>query len=123
MPRSLAWVRLVAAFLLVAFPLLVPSGRVSADLLLNEVLYDPDGPDEGFEFVELWNPDSTDVPLEGISIEAGDGARPGSWSLIYTGAAGDSARPRRAFLVPGSALRAAIQNGPDALRLTRAGMV
>ena len=123
MPRSLAWVRLVAAFLLVAFPLLVPSGRARADLLLNEVLYDPDGPDEGFEFVELWNPDSTDVPLEGISIEAGDGARPGSWSLIYTGAAGDSARPRRAFLVPGSALRAAIQNGPDALRLTRAGVV
>ncbi len=123
MPRSLAWVRLAAAFLLVLVPLLAPSGRACADLVLNEVLYDPEGPDEGSEFVELWNPDSTALPLEGISIEAGDGGKPGSWSLIYAGAAGDSVPPRRAFLVPGSALRGAIQNGPDALRLVRAGVV
>jgi len=122
-PRSLAWVRLAAAFLLIVFPLLVPSGRARADLLLNEVLYDPEGPDEGFEFVELWNPDLTVVSLEGISIEAGDGARPGSWSLVYAGSAGDSAQPQHAFLVPGPSLRAAIQNGPDALRLTRRGAV
>jgi hypothetical protein len=94
-----------------------------ADLLLNEVLYDPDGPDDGFEFVELWNPDSTAVSLEGIAVEAGDGARPGSWTPVYIGAFGDSAPPAGAFLIPGSALRASIQNGPDALRLTRAGLV
>ena len=135
MPRSHAVARRVLAFLLLAaLTLLVEAaalallagavpGRARADLLLNEVLYDPDGSDEGHEFVELWNPDSAAAPLEGISIESGDGARPGVWSSIYAGAAGDSVLPRRAFLIPGSALLGAIQNGPDALRLTRAGVV
>ena len=116
MPRSLAVLVLAAAFALAS-----PAAR--ADLLLNEVLYDPDGPDEGQEFVELWNPDSAAVSLEGIVVEAGDGARPGSWTPLYAGAPGDSAGPHAAFLIPAAALRAAIQNGPDALRLTRAGAV
>ncbi len=123
MPRSLAFVRSSTAVLLSALSLLVPSARGSADLVLNEVLYDPDGPDEGHEFVELWNPESTAVSLGGISIEAGDDADPGAWSSIFAGAAEDSVRPRSAFLVAGPELRATIQNGPDALRLTRAGVV
>ncbi len=94
-----------------------------ADLVLNEVLYDPEGSDEGFEFVELWNPDSIALPLAGILLESGDGARPGAWTPLYSGAAGDSVPPRSAFLIRGAALLGAIQNGPDALRLSRSGAV
>jgi len=122
MPRSFAVLCLAAAFLAPASTILPPA-RASADLLLNEVLYDPEGPDEGFEFVELWNPDSAAVSLEGIVVEAGDGARPGSWALLYSGTSGDTVRPGSAYLIPASALRAPIQNGPDALRLTRGGAV
>src|SRR6185503_16128437 len=99
------------------------SSPASADLVLNEVLYDPEGSDEGLEFVELWNPDSIVVPLAGVLVESGDGARPGAWTPLYSGAAGDSVPPRSAFLIQGAALLAAIQNGPDALRLSRSGAV
>jgi len=92
-----------------------------ADLLLNEVLYDPEGPDEGLEFVELWNPDSIPLPLDGVLIEAGDGARPDSWVALYSGAAGDTVPPGSPFLVAGSVLVEALQNGPDAVRLSRGG--
>ncbi len=122
MSRLFAVLCLTAA-LVAPVSTILPPARASADLLLNEVLYDPDGPDDGFEFVELWNPDSAAVSLEGIAVEAGDGARPGSWTPVYVGAFGDSAPPAGAFLIPGSVLRAPIQNGPDALRLTRAGAV
>jgi hypothetical protein len=102
--------------------LLLPS-YANADLVLNEVLYDPAGPDEGLEFVELWNPDTVSVSLAGVLLEAGDGARPDVWTVVYSGAAGDSVGPRRAFLIPGSALTGTLQNGPDAIRLSRGGSV
>ena len=57
MPRPLASALLIAVSLLA--PLLPP--RAGAELLLNEILYDPAGPDEGMEFVELWNPDTAAV--------------------------------------------------------------
>src|SRR5437773_479603 len=97
--------------------------RAGGDLLLNEVLYDPLGPDEQHEFVELWNPDSTVVPLEGVALEAGDGARPDSWTIVWRGGAGSVAAPGVAFLVAGDALLGALQNGPDAVRLVRNGAV
>lgn len=101
--------------------LLTHSAR--ADLLLNEVLYDPAGADEGYEFVELWNPDSTALPLDGLTIEAGDGARSGNWDVIWRGAAGAAASPRSPLLIAGDALLGALQNGPDAVRLSRNGVV
>ncbi|HYR52961.1 MAG TPA: hypothetical protein VET83_10135 [Candidatus Dormibacteraeota bacterium] len=114
-----------ASALLTAVSLLVfPSTpQANAELVLNEVLYDPAGPDEGLEFVELWNPDTVAVSLAGILLEAGDGARPGVWTAVYAGAAADSVGPRRAFLIPGSALTATLQNGPDAIRMSRGGSV
>jgi len=102
--------------------LLLPS-YANADLVLNEVLFDPAGPDEGLEFVELWNPDTVSVSLMGVLLEAGDGARPGVWTAVYSGAAGDSVGPRRAFLIAGTALTGTLQNGPDAIRLSRGGSV
>ncbi len=128
------------SFVSVAVPVAVPAAVVAAalacgalapcalpaaagaDLLLNEVLYDPDGPDEGAEFVELWNPDDVARPLAGIAVEAGDGARPDAWVVIHRGAAADSVPPHAAYLVAGSALTGALQNGPDAVRLTRDGV-
>ncbi len=92
-----------------------------ADLLLNEVLYDPDGADEGREFVELWNPDPAPRPLAGVRIEAGDGARPDAWTVVWAGGAAESVRAGAPFLVSGASLAGALQNGPDAVRLTRDG--
>jgi len=93
-----------------------------ADLVLNEVLYDPAGADEGMEFVELWNGDDVPRPLAGIAIEAGDGAHPEAWVVIHRGAASDSVPPHAVHLVSGPALSGSIQNGPDAVRLTRDGV-
>ncbi|HEY2924095.1 MAG TPA: hypothetical protein VGJ98_03945 [Candidatus Eisenbacteria bacterium] len=109
--------------LAILLAVLLPSGRAGADLLLNEVFYDPENADEGFEFVELWNPDSVAVSLAGILLESGDGARPGTWTPIYAGAERDSVPSHGAFLIQGAALLDAIQNGPDAVRLSRAGVV
>ncbi len=92
-----------------------------AGLVLNEILYDPAGADEGQEFVEIWNPDSVALPLAGVEVEAGDGARPDAWVVVWRGEAGDSAPARGAYLIRGVNLLGAIQNGPDAVRLTRAG--
>jgi len=112
------------AFCLAALVLLAAHvSRSDAEILLNEVLYDPEGIDEGSEFVELWNPDTVALSLVGIAVESGDGSRPGVWTPVYVGAVGDSVSPRHAFLIPGSSLLAPLQNGPDAIRLTRAGIV
>ncbi len=100
-----------------------PAVSARADLLLNEVLYDPAGADEGHEFVELWNPDSAALSLDGLTIEAGDGARPGSWDVIWRGAAGAAASPHAPLLIAGDALLGSLQNGPDAVRLSRNGVV
>ena len=116
-------IRASALLTAVALVALIATPHAHADLVLNEVLYDPAGPDEGLEFVELWNPDTVAVSLAGILLEAGDGARPGVWTAVYSGAAADSVGPRRAFLIPGSALTGALQNGPDAIRLSRGGAV
>jgi hypothetical protein len=118
MPRVYPAIAVIAISIAAFLPL-----PACADLVLNEVLYDPEGSDEGLEFVELWNPDSIAVPLAGVLVESGDGARPGAWTSLYSGAAGDSVPPRSAFLIQGAALLAAIQNGPDALRLSRSGAV
>jgi hypothetical protein len=118
-PRT-SLLSILAALFLLAGPRASPA---RADLVLNEVLYDPSGADEGNEFVELWNPDRIPRALAGIAIEAADGAKPDVWSVIFRGTDGDSVAPGSAFLVPASALSGPIQNGPDALRLTRAGVV
>lgn len=102
---------------------LLSAAAARADLVLNEVLYDPAGADEGAEFVELWNPDDVARSLWGIAIEAGDGARPDAWVAIHRGGPADSVPPHTAYVVAGSALAGALQNGPDAVRLTRDGAV
>lgn len=109
--------------LVVAAALAALARPAAGDLLLNEVLYDPEGADEGAEFVELWNPDGAPLPLAGVSIEAGDGSSAGAWAVIWTGSTSDSAAPHAPFLIPGTALAGTMQNGPDAVRLLRDGAV
>lgn len=91
-------------------------------VVINEVLYDPSGPDGGNEFVELMNTGDTAVPVASLSLEVGDGAR-GSFVRVWQGTNGVLA-PGAFWLVGGDAvvdrdgtLGAALQNGPDAVRL------
>lgn len=122
LPAARAAIAAVAA--LAVFACFASCARLArADLVLNEILYDPAGADEGAEFVELWNPDDVARSLSGIAIEAGDGARPDSWVVIHRGGPADSVPPHAAYVAARSALSGALQNGPDAARLTRDGVV
>ncbi len=111
---------LKAAFILsIAF---ASPGR--PEVVLNEVLYDPEGPDAGYEFVEIYNTGSERVSLEGWALEAGNGSRPGQWQRRWLGGAVDAIDPGGFFVVGGDSLsgtdataRLRLQNGPDAVRL------
>ena len=68
-----------------------------AGLLLNEVVYDPSGADDGLEWIELCNSGTTTLDLAGFSLEnAGD-----SYTEVYTFASGTLAPG--AYLVVGGA--------------------
>jgi len=111
-----AWLAMPAASFLASAP-------ARADVVLNEVLYDPAGADEGGEWVELWNADPVPRSLDGIAIEAADGSRPDAWVSVYRGAPADTIPPHAPFLIRSDALSTSLQNGPDALRLIRDGSV
>jgi hypothetical protein len=107
------------------FPLIV-RGQV----LLNEVFYDPTGTDEGFEFVEIFNPAETAVSLAGCAIEFHDGNSTG-WVTVWEASPFDSAAAGGLFVIGGALVEPSpdaieelsLQNGPDALRLTQSGRV
>jgi hypothetical protein len=97
--------------------------------VINEVCYDPPGADAGAEFVEIFNPDTLAVALDGCRVEFGNGAGDPAWQLRWTAPAGTLIPPRACFLLadegwqgpPAHATAAlGLQNGPDALRLVRA---
>jgi hypothetical protein len=67
-------------------------------VLVNEVLYDPTGSDDGFEWVELCNNGAT-VDLAGYTIEAGGS----SWGVCYEIAGGDIANGEYVVIGYGSA--------------------
>ena len=110
-----------ALLLALALASCVPPGHAR----ISEVLYDAEGADTGYEFVELYNPAELTVPLRGLRIEAGDGAGTGRWTLCWTGGAGDSIAARGRFVVGGALVSPPpdavatldLQNGPDAVRL------
>jgi hypothetical protein len=111
----------VSCFLALALASCVPPGHAR----LNEVLYDAEGGDTGYEFVELYNPAAVSVALLGLRIEAGDGAGPGRWTARWTGGPGDSIPARGRFVIggalvdppPDAVATLDLQNGPDAVRL------
>lgn len=106
------------------------AAAATAQPVLNEVLYDPDGSDTGREFVELFHPGPSAWPLAGCRLEFANGAGAPRWELRWTGAADDSVPAGGTFLIadegwegepsPQALARLALQNGPDALRLVRA---
>ncbi|MCP4546748.1 MAG: hypothetical protein GY835_09825 [bacterium] len=108
--------------------LILTSIRGDASILLNEVLYDPAGGDTGYEFVELISTTEFDVSLEGVRLEFCNGAAPGDWQTLWEGGIADSIAAGALFLlgeekVPlrDRTVVLAMQNGPDAIRLIRAG--
>ncbi len=108
-----------------------PSAIVSPSaVVLNEVLYDPEGADGGREFVELAAPPGCDpdADLAGWVLETGNGARPGEWTVEWVGAAGDRL-VGGLFLIgesgveppPDAVADLDLQNGPDGCRLRGPG--
>jgi hypothetical protein len=100
----------------------------AATLVINEVCYDPPGPDSGAEFVELINTGDQILDLAGHRLEFGNGSVGPVWAVRWTGQAGDRIAPGGLFLVvdrgwdgpPADAeVSLGLQNGPDALRLVR----
>lgn len=44
------------------------SGRAPGDLIVTELMLDPEGTDTGLEWIELFNPKATDVTLTGLTL-------------------------------------------------------
>jgi hypothetical protein len=105
------------------------AGPCRAALVINEVLYDPDGPDAGREFVEIRNTGRYAAPLFGLTIEAGNGARPDDWDVVWNGPRDGSIPPDGIYRVgldgpgAGEPAQLGLQNGPDGVRLSREGFV
>jgi hypothetical protein len=49
--------------------LLILTARVYSSVVLNEVFYDPVGPDAGYEWLELYNPTDAPIDMEGWILE------------------------------------------------------
>jgi len=121
------------SLLLPLFALFSAAGTASASVTLNEVLYDPDGPDSGSEFVELYNPDPDTLILDGFVLEFANGADGPLWRERWRGAVDQRIPPGGFFLIgdrnwsgPPDAqdtASLALQNGPDAIRLIRDGIL
>ena len=98
----------------------------SASVVLNEIFYDAAGTDGGFQFVELYNREDHAVALLGYRLEAGDGAGPERWRIVWTGQPDDVIPPHGRFVLgegrviptPDRTLPVDLENGPDAVRLT-----
>ncbi len=102
----------------------------AGNIIINEVLYDPAGADTGFEFVELIAPDEG-MSLDGVALEFCNGSEPGAWSILWRGGSADSLVAGGLFLLgesllsppPDAVVELGLQNAPDALRLTREGII
>jgi len=97
-----------------------------AQLVLNEILYDPKGSDGGREFVELYADSDTAISLDGVRLLFVNGAAPEQPSAVWTAKAGLSLAPGEFYLVGGAEVAGRddeaalnLQNGPDALWLAR----
>jgi len=93
-----------------------------AGLLLNEVLYDPEGADGDLEFVELIAAGAESLVLAELRLEFCNGSTPGAWALLWSGSL--ALPPGGLFLIAEPAVVGAdiqidldLQNGPEALRL------
>jgi len=109
-------------------PMLVLLSATSpcAQVVINEVFYDPVGSDTGGEFVELLNCGRVGVALGGWTVETGNGANPDDWTVEWIGDDFDHLGPGEFFLIGESDVLPApdfvtpldLQNGPDGVRVT-----
>ncbi|MCK4513081.1 lamin tail domain-containing protein, partial [bacterium] len=98
----------------------------AAQVVINEVLYDPEGGDTGLEFVELLNCGRHGVLLTGWVLETGNGAHPDDWTVEWIGGDLDYLEPGQMFVIgevdvlpaPDYATPLDLQNGPDGVRIT-----
>lgn len=112
--------RMIAFFLLLLLP------GVAADVVINEVFYNPLGSDAGKEFVELYNNADSAVSLKNYVLESGNGANPNDWTVEWQGTV-EIIPARGYFLVAEPNVSSAanfvtdldLQNGPDSVRLRR----
>ncbi|MBN2564407.1 MAG: lamin tail domain-containing protein, partial [Candidatus Eisenbacteria bacterium] len=106
--------------------LAVSSAPARGQVLINEVLYDPEGPDTGLEFVELLNCGREGVLLTGWVLETGNGGSTDDWTVEWIGGELDYLEPGAIFLigeadvesVPDYVTPLDLQNGPDGVRLS-----
>jgi hypothetical protein len=121
------------AFLTVIVLSLAVTLRLEAALVINEFLPDPAGADAGKEFVELLNTGALAVDLAGVRLEFANGAEGPVWSVRWTGGDSLSLGPGQRFLIVDRNWQGApagqaevylgLQNGPDAIRLSRGPLV
>jgi hypothetical protein len=125
MPRTGSPIALVVP-LLFAVPLThLSPGQAYAQVAINEVLYDPEGPDTGHEFVEIVNCGHAGVILTGWVLETGNGAHPDDWTVEWIGGDLDYLAVGEILLIgegdvvptPDHVTALDLQNGPDGVRL------
>jgi len=105
---------------------LLAAPAAHARVVINEVLYDPEGTDTGLEFVELLNCGSEGVLMTGWVLASGNGANPDDWTNEWIGGDLDYLEAGGILLIGESDVVPAphyvtpidLQNGPDGLRLT-----
>lgn len=112
---------------------LTPARAGLSRLVINEVHPDPEGSDEGREFVEILNAGSQSEDLQEVTIEFGNGAEGPVWTVRWSGSAGTALAAGARYLVadrnwqesppPDAQVWLGLQNGPDAVRLVRQGTV
>jgi hypothetical protein len=120
-------VGVVGLALVCSLLLCLEGGAWAGDLqvVINEVLYDPDGSDTGYEFVELFNRGEACVCLEGWTFETGNGGYRERWKLEWRGTKAESIGPHGFFVIgedrvvpePDFVASLDLQNGPDGCRL------
>jgi len=112
------------------FGIVMISCVFAQDVVINEVFYNPLGPDTGKEFVELYNPADYMVQLKGYALESGNGANPNDWTLEWTGTT-ESIPAKGYFLIgelnvtpkPDFVTSLDLQNSPDGDRLLKNGTI
>lgn len=102
------WVSIAAAAALMSCPPPPPPdaclGRVLGDLVISEVMLDPEGTDTGGEWIEFFNTLGTPIDLKGLTLYVRDTDGSGSKThLIRAGTA-----PARGYFVVGD-----IRSGPN----------
>ena len=110
-------------WLCVAVPL------ATADLVINEILYDPEGVDSGREFVELYNNGPSPVSLSDLQVLFINGSAPDDPDEIWRGEPGTMLEPGAFFVLGGElvaerdrTVNTGLQNGDEALQIWRDGL-